>query len=100
MLIKVKIAPDNDILWDMGTCYIVTEHQGFIEVLESITDWQIMACFLDDSEQYYTELVKTPIHYDKEIDLSEQVVKLIKDDTTRFRDKLIKREDLSIPKVA
>lgn len=99
MLIKVKIAPDNEILGDMGTCYIVTEHKGFIEVLESITDEKVMACFLDDNEQYFTELVVTPSEYDKEIDLSEQVMKLIEDWTIPFKDKIIQRDKLIIPKV-
>ena len=99
MLIKVKIAPDNEIVEDMGTCYIQSEHKGFIEVLESITDYKVMPFFLDDNEQYFTELVKTPLDFDKEIDLSEQCVKNIKDDTMPFQDKIARREDLVIPKV-
>lgn len=99
MLIKVKIAPDNEIVEDMGTCYIQSEHKGFIEVLESITDYKVMPFFLDDNEQYFTELVETPLNFDKEIDLSEQCVKNIKDDTMPFQDKIARREDLVIPKV-
>ena len=53
MLIKVKIMPDNEITGDMGTCYIVTDHQGFIEALETITDYKVMACFLDANKQFY-----------------------------------------------
>lgn len=100
MLIKVKMAPDNEILGDMGTCYIKTEHKGFIEVLESITDYKVMACFLDDNEQYYTEIVKTPAFYDKEIDVTAECVKNIKDSAMLFRDKIAQREKLLIPKVA
>ncbi len=89
MLIKVKYAPDTELTGDQGTCYIKTEHQGFIEALGSITDYKIMPLFLDANKQYYTELVKTPEHYDKEIDLSEQCLENIQNDSMQFKDKQI-----------
>lgn len=87
MLIKVKYAPDTELLGDMGTCYIIATHQGFIKTLESITDYKVMPLFLDANKQYYTELIETPEHYDKEIDLSEQCLKNIQDDSMPFKDK-------------
>ena len=89
MLIKVKYAPDTELLDDIGTCYIITAHQGFIKKLESITDYKVMPRFLDENKQYYTELIETPNHYDKEIDLSEQCLKNIQDDSMPFKDKQI-----------
>lgn len=98
MLIKVKYAPDTELLGDMGTCYIIATHKGFIEALESITDYKVMPYFLDVNKQYYTELINTPKHYDKEIDLSEQCLKNIQDDSIPFRDKQIS-SFVDIPKV-
>ena len=96
-LIKVKYAPDTELTGDLGTFYIVTEHQGFIKTLESITDYKVMPLFLDANKQYYTELVKTPEHYDKEIDVSEQCLKNIQDDSMPFSDKQISNV-IDIPK--
>ena len=98
MLIKVKYAPDTELVGDMGTSYIVTEHKGFIETLESITDYKVMPRFLDENKQYFTELVKTPEYYDKEIDLSEQCLKNIQDDSMPFSDKQISSL-IEIPRV-
>ena len=98
MLIKVKYAPDTELVGDMGTNYIVTEHKGFIETLESITDYKVMPRFLDENKQYFTELVKTPEYYDKEIDLSVQCLKNIQDDSMPFSDKQISSL-IEIPRV-
>ncbi len=99
MLIKVKIAPDNEILWDMGTCYIVTEHKSFIEVLYSIMNYKVMPFFLDDNKQYFSELVEATLEFDKEIDLSVQCIENIIDDTMPFRDKIAQKDKLVISKV-
>lgn len=98
MLIKVKYAPDTELLGDIGTCYIVTAHKGFIKTLESITDYKVMPHFLDANKEYYKELIETPEHYDKEIDLSEQCLKNIQDDSMPFKDKQI-CSFVDIPKV-
>lgn len=98
MLIKVKYAPDTELVGDIGTCYIVTVHQGFIATLESITDYKVMPRFLDENKQYYTELIQTPTHYDKEIDLSQQCLKNIQDDSMPFSDKQIS-SFVEIPRV-
>ena len=97
MLIKVKIMPDNEITGDMGTCYIVTDHQGFIEALETITDYKVMACFLDANKQFYQELVKTPFHFDKEIDVTPNVMIAVKDNDTDFMDKIIDETKVVVP---
>lgn len=98
MLIKVKYAPDTELTGDLGTCYIVTVHQGFIKILESITDYKVMPLFLDANKQYYTELIETPEHYDKEIDVSEQCLKNIGDFSMPFKDKQIP-SFIDIPRV-
>lgn len=99
MLIKVKYAPDNDITGDMGTSYIVTSHKGFIETLESITDYKVMPCFLDANKKYYQELVKTPDHYDKEIDVTASFMRAIEDDEMDFMDKVVDKSKVILPKI-
>ncbi len=99
MLIKIKIMPDNEITGDMGTCYIIATHQGFIETLETITDYKVMACFLDANKQYYTELIKTPSHFDKEIDVTHSVMIAVKDYDTDFTDKIIDETKITLPRI-
>ena len=99
MLVKVKIMPDNEITGDMGTCYIVTDHKGFIETLETITDYKVMACFLDANKHYYQELVKTPSHFDKEIDVTPSVMIAVKDYDMDFMDKIIDETKVIVPRV-
>ena len=99
MLIKVKYAPDTELTGDAGTSYIVTEHKGFIETLESITDYKVMPCFLDANTQYYTELVKTPSYFDKEIDLTPSFMAAIEDDEIDFMDKIVDKRLCIIPKI-
>lgn len=99
MLIKVKIMPDNEITGDMGTCYIIATHQGFIKALETINDYKVMACFLDANKHYYQELVKTPSHFDKEIDVTPSVMIAVKDNDTDFMDKIIDETKITIPRV-
>ena len=100
MLIKVKMSPDNDITGDLGTNYIIIEHQGFIKALESITDCKVMAHFLDENRQYYTELVQTPDHFDREIDVSDSFVKLVENNEMDFGNKVIRGNNLpDVPKV-
>lgn len=100
MLIKVKMSPDNDMTGDLGTNYIVTEHQGFVKALENITDCKVMAHFLDENKQYYTELAQTPEHFDREIDVSASFVKLIENNEMEFGDKVIRGNSLpDVPKV-
>lgn len=91
--------PDNEITGDMGTCYIVTDHQGFIEALETITDYKVMACFLDANKHYYQELVKTPSHFDKEIDVTPSVMIAVKDNDMDFMDKIIDETKITIPRI-
>ena len=97
MLIKVKIMPDNEITGDMGTCYIISTHQGFIEALETINDYKVMACFLDANKLYYHELIGTPSHFDKEIDVTPSVMIAIKDNDTDFMDKIIDETKIIVP---
>ena len=97
MLIKVKIMPDNEITGNMGTCYIIATHQGFIEALETINDYKVMACFLDANKLYYHELIGTPSHFDKEIDVTPSVMIAIKDNDTDFMDKIIDETKIIVP---
>ena len=70
MLFKIVTFPDSEIMGDLGTCYIVTEHRGFIEALESITDYHVMDRFLTENKRFYIEIFSSPAHYDKEINVS------------------------------
>lgn len=70
MLIKVKFAPDTEELADMGTIYVITDNQSFISSLGKIRDYKEMVKFLDDNRHLYEELVKTPLEYDLEFDVS------------------------------
>ena len=97
MLIKIKIMPDNEITGDMGTCYIIATHQGFIEALETITDYKVMTCFLDANKLYYHELIGTPSHFDKEIDVTPSVMIAVKDNDTDFMDKIIDETKVIVP---
>ncbi len=70
MLFKIVALPDSEIVGDMGTYYILTEHKGFIEALESIKDYKVMICFLDKTQKFYIEILEKPEHFDKELNVS------------------------------
>ena len=58
-----------------------------------------MPCFLDANTQYYTELVKTPLHFDKEIDLTPSFMAAIEDDEMDFMEKIVDKRLCVIPKI-
>lgn len=77
MLIKIIMTPNNKFTWDLGTSYIETTNEDFIEGLKNIGDFEVMGCYLDANTKYYKEhLYPRPRYdFDEEIDLTKSFYK-------------------------
>ena len=86
--IKAKFAPDDKTFKDMGTVYLKTDNQGFIDGLAKITKFKEMTVYLDEYKHLYQELEQDPQKYDFTFDTSADMVKLVQDDNLPFSEKL------------